>query len=97
VFLDVERNAGSQHHCAITVQDERNDLMNHERRVYELDSDAVLANLQAMLRQSGIEVREQIPAGVWWFHSEQRRDAIERRLTEIFGQIVSESLREIQQ
>jgi hypothetical protein len=71
--------------------------MKHGGRVYELDTDALLAKLQAMLRQNGIDVREQIPAGVWWFHSDQRRDAIGRRLTEIFGQMVSESLREIEQ
>ena len=97
VFLEEERNPDIEQQCAITVQDERNDLMSHERHVYELDTDALLANLQAMLRQNGIDAREQIPAGVWWLHSDQRRDEIERRLTETFGQIVSESLREIDQ
>jgi hypothetical protein len=97
VFSDEERNPGIDHQCAVTIQDERNDPMSHERHVYELDTDALMATLQTMLRRNGIDVREQIPAGVWWLHSDQPRDAIRRELTDIFGQIVSGSLREIEQ
>jgi hypothetical protein len=97
VFPDEEWNPGIDHQWAVTIQDERNDPMSHERHVYELDTDALLATLQAMLRRNGIDAREQIPAGVWWLHSDQPRDAIGRELTDIFRQVVSKSLREIEQ
>ena len=71
--------------------------MKHGGRVYELDTDALLADLQAMLLQHGMDVREQTPAGVWWFHSNEDGDAIGRRATEMFRQILAEHLREIEQ
>jgi hypothetical protein len=71
--------------------------MNHGGRVYELDTDLLLADLQAMLRRNGIDVREGPPAGVWWFHSDEAADAIGRQTTELFGRIIAANLREIEQ
>lgn len=71
--------------------------MNDPGRVYEFDTNTLLADLQAMLEHSGIDVREQTPAGVWWFHTDEAGDAIASSVTDLFGRLVRMNLREIEQ
>ena len=76
---------------------ERSDGLNGGGHVYELDTDALLSGLQAVLLQNGVDVREGPPAGVWWIHSEEAQEDIGRRTTELFGRIIAETLRKIEQ
>jgi hypothetical protein len=68
------------------------------RRVYELDTDGLLADLMARLADEGFDVVEQIPVGVWWIATEPggKADLCEQ-LGRLFQRLVTERLREVEQ
>lgn len=65
--------------------------------VYELDTDTILAALQRKLLEDGVDVREQTPAGIWWFHTAQDKADVCRRTAEAFRQVMAGHLAEVEQ
>ncbi|MGH2443285.1 MAG: hypothetical protein ACRDFX_08995 [Chloroflexota bacterium] len=65
--------------------------------VYELDIDALMAQIEAELTRQGYKVTEQIPAGVWWFHSSKGEAEAADEIAQLFREVVRRQLLQIDQ
>lgn len=66
--------------------------MNEELNVYELDTDALMTDIEEELTIRGYDVREQVPAGVWWFRTEKMRDEACQEIGALFERMVQSRL-----
>jgi hypothetical protein len=71
--------------------------MNERLRVYELDTDELMAQVESTLVQRGYDVREQIPAGVWWFRTDAEPEAAAEEIAGLFRDLVVAHLRTVEQ
>ena len=70
--------------------------MNEEGNVFELDIDDMMAEVERVLIDEGYDVREQVPAGVWWFRTDRGRDETTRDIVRALERALQESLRTIE-
>lgn len=71
--------------------------MDGATRVYELDVEEVITDLVRALNDRGIDVVEQVPAGVWWFRTDEDRASLCRRMADAFHELVCAGLHDIPQ
>ncbi|HLJ66674.1 MAG TPA: hypothetical protein VKX16_04875 [Chloroflexota bacterium] len=71
--------------------------MNEQQNVFELDVDDMMAELERLLTDRGYEVREQVPAGVWWFRTDRVLDETAGDIAVALEQSVRSNLRVIEQ
>jgi hypothetical protein len=65
-------------------------------RVYELDVDSLVAQLRDVLAERGVEVTEQVPAGLWWLRGPSAPNAARQTLETAFSELLSQCLRPVE-
>jgi hypothetical protein len=71
--------------------------MNEDLNVYELDIDAVMSDLESVLTDRGYDVREQVPAGVWWFKTDKSASETSGEIGRLVHELVTRRLRSVEQ
>ncbi len=71
--------------------------MEPQQHVYELDTDALMADLQRALEERGYEVVERAPAGVWWLTTGHTPNVAAGELAEITQRLIAERMQEVEQ
>ncbi len=71
--------------------------MRLRRHVYELDTDALMADLQRALEEHGYEVIEKAPAGVWWLTTGHDSSTATGEVAELVKHLIAERMHEVQQ
>jgi len=71
--------------------------MQPQQHVYELDTDALMTDLQRALEERGYEVIEHAPAGVWWLTTGHDASTAAGELAELVKRLIAERLQEVEQ
>ncbi|MDQ2743698.1 MAG: hypothetical protein M3Z66_15590 [Chloroflexota bacterium] len=71
--------------------------MQAPQHVYELDTDALMAELQRALEERGYEVIERAPAGVWWLTTVHDSSTAAGEVAEIVKRLIAERMQEVEQ
>ncbi len=70
--------------------------MNEDLTVYELDTDDIMRTVETELPERGYDVREQVPAGVWWFATDKDPETVAAEIGDLFRTLIVDRLRRIE-